>query len=123
MDHEIRLVLQNEISTSVMFKNVPLSVPDEEIIHLCMHYGIPVNNTVTRDTLQNDQGRGMKGSSKFVDMILDKGKTFENFYWMEGPLPGAKGRRITVLHPGQIPWSLHEKSRLWMPCCWKWAKL
>ena len=26
-----------------------------------------------------------------------------NYYWMEGPLVGDTGVRVTVLHPGQIP--------------------
>ena len=33
--------------------------------------------------------------------MLNKGATFDNFYWIEGPLPGDQGRRITVTHPGQ----------------------
>jgi len=34
-------------------------------------------------------------------MELDPGKSFMNYYWMEGPLPGDQGCRITVLHSGQ----------------------
>ena len=34
-------------------------------------------------------------------MELDEGKSFENFYWLEGPLPGDVGKRIVVLHQGQ----------------------
>ena len=30
----------------VMFKGVPLEVPDEEIINLCKCYGEPINNEV-----------------------------------------------------------------------------
>ena len=46
--------------------------------------------------------RGVPGSTRFVDMIFLPGKQFENFYWMEGPLDGDQGGRITVLHQGQV---------------------
>ena len=32
---------------------------------------------------------------------MTPGKSLLNFYWMEGPLPGDQGCRVTVLHPGQ----------------------
>ena len=34
-------------------------------------------------------------------MEMMAGKQFEKIYWMEGPLPGDEGCRITVLHPNQ----------------------
>ena len=44
--HEINVsrVLKNV--TRITFKNVPMSVPDEEIIHLCKTYSTPIDNTV-----------------------------------------------------------------------------
>ena len=36
-----------------------------------------------------------------MDMQLIEGMCFENYYWMEGPLPGDVGKRIVVLHNGQ----------------------
>ena len=32
---------------------------------------------------------------------------FNNFYWMEGPLSGDQGKRVLVLHNGQIPQCSH----------------
>ena len=87
--------------TRVTFKNVPLNVPDEEIIHLCMAYGKPVDNKVRYEVLYNPKNKGHTGSTRFVDMELDEGKSFNNYYWMEGPLSGDEGRRILVLHSGQ----------------------
>jgi hypothetical protein len=34
-------------------------------------------------------------------MKLTQGKQLENFYWVEGPLEGDRGCRISVLHAGQ----------------------
>ena len=41
------------------------------------------------------------GSNRTVDVLLNPGYTFENYYWMEGPLPSDQGRRITVIHQNQ----------------------
>ena len=41
----------------VTFKNVPLNVPDEEIIHLCISYGSSVENKVHYEVLCNSRNR------------------------------------------------------------------
>ena len=87
--------------TRVTFKNVPLNVPDEEIIHLCMSYGSPVENKVQYEVLRNSRNKGHTGSTRFVDMELNEDSSFNNYYWMEGPFPGDQGRRVLVLHSGQ----------------------
>ena len=100
-DHEVTVSKQTSNITKVTFKNVPFNVPDEEIINLCMSYGNPTNNIVTYDK-PNRVTRGVAGSTRHVDMELLPGKQFENFYWLEGPLEGDQGSRITVLHSGQV---------------------
>ena len=32
---------------------------------------------------------------------MEEGKSFLNYYWMEGPLPDYKGKRVIVLHNNQ----------------------
>ena len=75
-------------------------IPDEEIINLCLVYGQP-QGWVTREKLTNNKDKGKIGSNRSVDVLLSEGSAFENFYWLEGPLPGDQGRRITVTHQGQ----------------------
>ena len=99
--HKVIVTQQRLNITRITFKNVPLNVPDEEIIHLCMAYGKPVENKVRYEVLNNPKNKGHTGSTRFVDMELDEGKSFNNYYWMEGPLPGDEGRRVLVLHSGQ----------------------
>ena len=99
--HKVIVTQQRLNITKITFKNVPLNVPDEEIIHLCMAYGKPVDNKVRYEVLYNPKNKGHTGSTRFVDMELDEGKSFNNYYWMEGPLSGDEGRRILVLHSGQ----------------------
>ena len=116
MEHNITVASLNTRSTKVTFRNVPLNVPDEELLHLAYHYGKPVDNMVTRETLTNDKNRGMKGSTRFIEMNLDEGKTFLNYYWLEGPLPGDRGRRVTVTHGGQVQQCSHCLRRAGQGC-------
>ena len=99
-DHEVTVRRQSSKTVQVTFKNVPLCVPDEEIINLCVSYGEPVNNEVMYKP--TELTRGVPGSTRFVEMKMLPGRQFENFYWMEGPLEGDQGGRITVLHQGQV---------------------
>ena len=100
----------------VTFKNVPLNVPDEEILNLCAAYGKPADNIVHYDTLNNIKGKNLPGSTRFVDMELDQGVTFENFYWMEGSMQGDVGKRIVVLHGGQATQCSHCLCRAGVGC-------
>ena len=100
-EHSVSVRKQMSNITRVTFKNVPLNVPDEEIVHLCLCYGKPVDMKVHYETLTNTRNKGMTGSTRYVDMELNKGAVFENYYWLEGPLSGDQGRRILVLHNNQ----------------------
>ena len=91
---------QTNNTTKILFRNVPLNVPDEEIINLSMCYGQP-QGWVNREKLFNIKDRGKVGSNRTVEVLLNDGASFENYYWLEGPLPGDQGRRITVTHQGQ----------------------
>ena len=98
--HQVTITKQRIDTTKVTFKNVPWDIPDEEIINLCEVYGTPINNQVKYEPMPSAY-RGVRGPNRTVEMKINPGKQFENFYWMEGPLEGDKGSRITVLHQGQ----------------------
>ena len=99
--YEVSVRKQLNNITRVTFRNVPLNVPNEEILHLCKCYGNPVDNKVYYETLTNSRNKGMRGSTRFVDMELKEGYSMMNYYWLEGPLSGDQGRRVLVLHNGQ----------------------
>ena len=46
MGHEITTRKQRNNVTKITFKNVPLNIPDEDVIHLCETYGKPVDYIV-----------------------------------------------------------------------------
>ena len=100
LSHEISITNVVKNVTKVYFKNVPPSVPDEEIIQICLAYSEPVDGKVHRETMRlgTTTRRNITGTTRYVDVRLHPGKFFKNFYWLEGPLPGDQGRRITVLH-------------------------
>ena len=99
-NHEIVVTSQTANLTKVTFKNVAFNIPDEEILNLCSCYGELVDSVVSyeKPTLNS---RGVMGATRYVDIKLTPGKQLENFYWLEGPLEGDRGCRITVLHTGQ----------------------
>ena len=95
------MIIKQRIDTNkVTFKNVPWDIPGEESINLCNVYGSPINNEVKYEPMPRAY-RGVRGPNRTVEVKMNPGKQFENFYWMEGPLEGDKGSRITVLHQGQ----------------------
>ena len=101
-DHQITVSKVSGNITKVTFKNVPPSVPDEEIIHLIKAYGEPVDGIVHREQMTLGTSRkSIRGATRYVEMRLQPGKFLKNYYWMEGPLPEDTGRRVTVLHPSQ----------------------
>ena len=99
-NHSITVKRQTNNITKVLFRNVPLNVCDEEILQLCAVYG-DIAGGVKRERLYNNKDKGKIGSNRSVEIILFENRTFENYYWLEGALPGDQGRRVTVTHPGQ----------------------
>ena len=114
-NHSISVRKQRQGVVKVTFKNVPLNVPDEEILNLCNSYGKPVGN-VYYEKLQNIRGFVLTGSTRFVDVEMEQGISFENYYWLEGPLPGDIGKRIVVLHNNQPPQCSHCLRRAGLGC-------
>ena len=103
-NHEITVKKMLHNVTKVTFKNVPMYVPDEEILHLCGTYGTVVDDKVywEQQRITTSKKRGVLVSpTRYVYMHLNNGSALNNFYWMEGPMAGDPGRRITVLHQGQ----------------------
>ena len=76
--HDVIVRKQRCNITRVTFKNVPFVVPDEEILHLCIHYGKPVSNVIY-EKMFNKAIRGCMGATRYVDMELDPGKQFEHY--------------------------------------------
>ena len=98
--HTVTTKRQSSSIVRVSFRNVPLNVPDEEIIHLCNFFGKPIDNRIEYEKISGSKLSG-SGATRYVDMEFTPGKRFMNYYWMEGPLPGDQGCRITVLHLDQ----------------------
>ena len=107
MEHEVTTRKQRNNVTKIVFKNVPLNIPDEEIVNLAESYGKPTDYTVHYEKLTNPRNKGMVGGTRFMEVELFPGAAMYNYYWMEGPLSGDTGSRVTVLHPGQVQQCSH----------------
>ena len=104
MNHEVTLKKMLHDVTKVTFKNVPMYVPDEELLHLCGIYGTVLDDKVHWEQLRitTSTKRGVLTSpTRYVHMHLNNGAIFNNFYWLEGPMAGDPGKRIPVIHTGQ----------------------
>ena len=102
-DYSINITRMTSTEKKITFKQVPAFVPDEEILNLCALYG-DVEGGVQREKINlcsNNKNIYIQTSTRFVMMRLKPGAFFNNYYWLEGPLQGDQGRRITVLHSGQ----------------------
>ena len=102
LEHEVTTRRQRSNVTKIVFKNVPLNIPDEEIVHLCESYGKPTDFIVHYEKLTNHKNKGMVGGTRYMEVELFTGAALNTFYWMKGPLSGDTGSRVTVLHPGQV---------------------
>ena len=85
--------------TKFVFKFVPSEVPDDEILNLCSFYG-KVEGGIERQNVEvpTKDGGNIKitSATRYVHIKLFPGKKFKTYYWLEGPLPDNRGRRITV---------------------------
>ena len=112
MNHTIRVTTISSTATRVMFKGVPISVPNEELLWLCEHYGELTDGKVSRQNVKPMSNQGthaILSSTRTVMVRLHKGKSLKNFYWLAGSDQGDRGRRVTVLHsnqPSQCSWCM-----------------
>ena len=104
-DHRITITTLDDKSTKIKFINVPLSVPNEEIRHLCRAYGKLTDGTVHIEPVKLDGQTKvtLPGATRWIEVQLDQGKKLRNYYWLMGPGQGDSGRQVTVLHSNQGP--------------------
>ena len=73
--HDYNIIVKRQETnhaTKVLFRNVPLNVPDEELLLLALCYGQPVGG-VKRERLTNPKDRGKLSSMHSIDVLLNDG--------------------------------------------------
>ena len=80
LEHEFFCKKQQSNISKITFKNVPLNIPDKEIVNLCETYGKPVDFIVHYEKLYNTKNRGMQGSTRYMDVELFHGASMFNYY-------------------------------------------
>ena len=99
-DYLVSIAMISHSATKVFFQNVPMYVSDMELMNLCSIYG-KVEGGIQRERISLKTASGLvtvPSFSRFAMFCLGPEKSFFNYYWLDGPLPGDAGRRITVLH-------------------------
>ena len=92
--------------TKVVFLNVPLFVPDEEIIHLVTSYGGKmekegVHHETKEITTSGGKKVSLRTTTRYVYATFPANKCLRRYYWLEGPCRNDPGRRIIVQHKKQ----------------------
>ena len=122
--------------TKVVFFNVPMQIPNEEILHLIDSYsGTMKVRKVERELVGGEKGFTTKSgktikvqsTTRYVYATFPANKFLRRYYWLEGPCRNDPGRRVTVQHKGQKEracgwclgyWSILRSARtsLWGAC-------
>ena len=101
--HTIITRRQSSKTVRVTFKNVPLCVPDQELVNIIECYGEVTDSVVHYQAASNPKARGIVNmNTRYIEMVLGE-KKMPNYFWLEGPLPSDVGGRVTVTYPGQTP--------------------
>ena len=99
--HTLLTRRQSSRAVRVTFRHVPLNIPDQELLNIIECYGTVTDSVVHYEAVNNPKARGIvNANTRHMEMILSD-KKLPNFIWLEGPLEGDTGARITVTYPGQ----------------------
>ena len=86
-DHEISVTIISNEKTKVTFRGVPITVPDEELLHLRSLHGDITDRIVQRDPIRlgGNARNTLTSSTSMIEIQLTQGKPLRNFYWLVGP--------------------------------------
>ena len=91
----------------ITFRDVPLSIPDCELIHIVKAYGGQMSKEEVhykKETITTSGGIEVtlaKSSTRFIYATLPPNKPMRSFYWLHGLGPGDSARRIQVIAKNQ----------------------
>ena len=94
-------------STKVTFKNVPFSVPDEELLHLVKSYGgkmetKQVEHEKVAVKLPDGEIKHFESTTRSIHATFPPNRRLRTFYWLQGPLAKDPMRRVVIEHTGQV---------------------
>ena len=91
---------QQSSTVRLTFRNCPLNIPDQELLHIATTFCSPVDNIIHYETITNTKAKGLRGGTRYMEVELRPNVIVPNFFWLAGPLDGDQGARVTVLHGG-----------------------
>ena len=78
----------------ITFRNVPRSVPDEELVHFCKSFGMVEDKTVYYGKFLSGNFKGLYNGTRWLNIELNC-RVPINFIWLEGP-EDQESTRVTV---------------------------
>ena len=110
-------------STQVTFRGVPLSLSNQELLHLIRAYGGKVEGeivNVKEPFTINNSTVLVNSTTRTVPVTFQGNKRLRNFYWFQGPREGDQMRRVSVSYSGQpgrqCAWCLRYPADPHNPC-------
>ena len=91
----------------ITFKDVPLSIPDCELIHLVKSYGGQMEKEEVhykKETIKSAGGVEItldKSSTRYIYATLPANKRLRSYYWIHGVGASDNARRILTIHKNQ----------------------
>ena len=102
-DHKIVLDTIRSQYVKVQFINVPVYVPDEELIHIFSFYDTIKDDKIFYETHTDRSNKlcGLENRNRYLFLDFEEGKSMMNFIRLEGPVSSDVAARVTITHKNQ----------------------
>ena len=91
--------LQTGTKVRLVFRECPLSIPDDEILHIARTFCNPTDDIVYYEQM-NSKGKSIRSGTRYLEVELKPGVVLPTYFWLEGPLDGDRASRVNVSHSG-----------------------
>ena len=91
--------LQSGTKVRLVFRECPLSIPDDEILHIAKTFCNPTDDIVHYEQM-NSKGKSIRSGTRYLEVELKPGVVLPTYFWLEGPLEGDRASRVSVSHSG-----------------------
>ena len=91
--------LQSGTKVRLVFRECPLSIPDDEILHIARTFCNPTDDIVHYEQM-NSKGKSIRSGTRYLEVELKPEVALPTYFWLEGPLEGDRASRVSVSHTG-----------------------
>jgi hypothetical protein len=106
---ELSVAKKGVVGTTVTFRQVPLYVPDIELLNIVKHYGKLAGTGpgyIEYEAGSSELDGLPNSNTRRIKMSIDPARDMPNYFWLEGTGPSGMSR-ITATYNGQQPQCHH----------------